>query len=518
MTITEAAACGTPAVANRIPGYVDAVVDGRTGLLVAPGELAPAIGLLLSDAGLRERLGEAAAAAQAGLAHLGEDGPRHPAGPGRRRSPAPTGMIATVDEVDVEIEAGPVERRWWIWAQHAFLAVVTYTCMLATAPGYVAADTKAYLYLDPGRLLSRAWSLWDPNVALGTVTHQNIGYLWPMGPWFWAFDRLGVPMWVAQRLWTATLLYLAGAGVLYLVRTLGWGRIQPAAALAAASIYAFSPYVLDYAARISVLLLPWAGLPWLVGLTHRALRDRSWLYPALMSALVVATIGGTNATSILLVGLGPLLWVLFAVFVHREVKAADALVAVLKIGVLSLVVSLWWIAGLVVQGSYGLDVLRYTESVETVARSSTRLRGAPRPRLLVLLRHRQARPLDRARTHVHPVPPADRHRLRAGHPGGARRRHDPLAASGRGGGAHRGRDRRGRRCLSVRPSGAPGPGDQGLRYLLDHRPRPAEHRPGRTARLPRHRSRDRGRAECAWPGDSLAGAGSSPFRSSAWPC
>ena len=60
MTITEAAACGTPAVANRIPGYVDAVVDGRTGLLVAPGELAPAIGLLLSDAGLRERLGEAA--------------------------------------------------------------------------------------------------------------------------------------------------------------------------------------------------------------------------------------------------------------------------------------------------------------------------------------------------------------------------------------------------------------------------------------------------------------------------
>jgi arabinofuranan 3-O-arabinosyltransferase len=278
-------------------------------------------------------------------------------------------MIATVDEVDVEIEAGPVERRWWIWAQHAFLAVVTYTCMLTTAPGYVAADTKAYLYLDPGRLLSRAWSLWDPNVALGTVTHQNIGYLWPMGPWFWAFDRLGVPMWVAQRLWTATLLYLAGAGVLYLVRTLGWGRIHPAAALAAASIYAFSPYVLDYAARISVLLLPWAGLPWLVGLTHRAIRDRSWLYPALI-ALVVATIGGTNATSILLVGLGPLLWVLFAVFVHREVKATDALVAVLKIGVLSLVVSLWWIAGLVVQGSYGLDVLRYTESIETVARSS----------------------------------------------------------------------------------------------------------------------------------------------------
>ncbi|MEY2570572.1 MAG: hypothetical protein QOE63_922, partial [Acidimicrobiaceae bacterium] len=34
MWITEAAACATPSVATRIPGHVDAMVDGRTGLLV----------------------------------------------------------------------------------------------------------------------------------------------------------------------------------------------------------------------------------------------------------------------------------------------------------------------------------------------------------------------------------------------------------------------------------------------------------------------------------------------------
>ena len=34
MTITEAAACGTPAVATRIPGHSDAILDGTTGLLV----------------------------------------------------------------------------------------------------------------------------------------------------------------------------------------------------------------------------------------------------------------------------------------------------------------------------------------------------------------------------------------------------------------------------------------------------------------------------------------------------
>ena len=33
MTLTEAAACGTPAVATRIAGHADAVDDGHSGLL-----------------------------------------------------------------------------------------------------------------------------------------------------------------------------------------------------------------------------------------------------------------------------------------------------------------------------------------------------------------------------------------------------------------------------------------------------------------------------------------------------
>ena len=61
MTITEAAACGTPAVVTRIGGHVDAVVDGVTGLLATtPDELANHLGDVLSDDVLRHRLGEAA--------------------------------------------------------------------------------------------------------------------------------------------------------------------------------------------------------------------------------------------------------------------------------------------------------------------------------------------------------------------------------------------------------------------------------------------------------------------------
>jgi glycosyltransferase involved in cell wall biosynthesis len=51
-----------PVVASRVGGLADAVVDGRTGLLVEPDDpeaLARAIALLASDADRRRGLGEA---------------------------------------------------------------------------------------------------------------------------------------------------------------------------------------------------------------------------------------------------------------------------------------------------------------------------------------------------------------------------------------------------------------------------------------------------------------------------
>lgn len=61
MTLTEAAACGTPAVATDIAGHRDAVLDGTTGLLVARDEdLGGAIAAVLGDPELRARLGAGA--------------------------------------------------------------------------------------------------------------------------------------------------------------------------------------------------------------------------------------------------------------------------------------------------------------------------------------------------------------------------------------------------------------------------------------------------------------------------
>jgi glycosyltransferase involved in cell wall biosynthesis len=57
MTLTEAAACGTPVVATRIAGHVDAVAEGRSGLLASDEVgIAEHLVAVCSDADLRARL------------------------------------------------------------------------------------------------------------------------------------------------------------------------------------------------------------------------------------------------------------------------------------------------------------------------------------------------------------------------------------------------------------------------------------------------------------------------------
>ncbi|MBE0447828.1 MAG: glycosyltransferase family 4 protein [Actinobacteria bacterium] len=61
ITVLEANACGTPAIAYDVPGLRDSIIDGKTGLLVESGDvrvLAEAIVKVLEDRELRKRLGE----------------------------------------------------------------------------------------------------------------------------------------------------------------------------------------------------------------------------------------------------------------------------------------------------------------------------------------------------------------------------------------------------------------------------------------------------------------------------
>lgn len=100
--------------------------------------------------------------------------------------------------------------------------------------GELNADTKLYLTSNPGRLLSNAAKAWDPSQFLGYVPHQAVGYLWPMGPFFWLGDVFGVPDWIMQRLWLTVIFTAAGAGVYFFLRHLGF---RPDAASAGAIFF-----------------------------------------------------------------------------------------------------------------------------------------------------------------------------------------------------------------------------------------------------------------------------------------
>ena len=88
LTLTEGAACGTPAVATDIRGHRCSVVDGTTGLLADPADLGATLATVLSDDMLRQRLASDALGAGAD-ADLGCLGARGAAGvPPRRDRPS----------------------------------------------------------------------------------------------------------------------------------------------------------------------------------------------------------------------------------------------------------------------------------------------------------------------------------------------------------------------------------------------------------------------------------------------
>jgi arabinofuranan 3-O-arabinosyltransferase len=280
-------------------------------------------------------------------------------------SPASASASVPAEDRDDGVVAGTRRRSRRL--DYLICAVVAFVPMMWAQPGKVTDDTKTYLYLNPGRYMREAVSLWNPNIALGTVTHENIGYLLPMGPFYWLMAELHVPLWVAQRLWLGGLLFAAGAGMLYLCRTIG--LTGPGRAVATLA-FMFTPYVLQYSGRISVILMPWAGLPWMLAFVMLALRRGGWRYPALF-ALVVAMVSGINASSILYVGIGPVLWLPYAVVVLREHSWSELWRVVWRVGLLTTLVSLWWVIGLQVEAAYGVNILKYTETLSSTSSASS---------------------------------------------------------------------------------------------------------------------------------------------------
>ena len=246
----------------------------------------------------------------------------------------------------------------------AAFAVLAYVPILLTDVGRVDADSKAYLYLDPARFLSGTPSLWDPKIGMGTVAYQMLGFLFPVAPFYWFTEHLlGLPPWVAERIWLGTLIFAAGMGARYLLRTLGLRGPGIAVGMVA---YAFTPYAIQFSSHTSVLLGPWAGMPWMTAFVILSLRRGGWKYPALL-AITVQLTGSVNASTLTFALLAPAIWIPYSVLLTREVDWRRAWGTIWRSTVLIVATSLWWAWALVVEAGYGRDVLRYTEQPVTTS-------------------------------------------------------------------------------------------------------------------------------------------------------
>jgi arabinofuranan 3-O-arabinosyltransferase len=227
-------------------------------------------------------------------------------------------------------------------------------------PGRTTFDTKLDLVVNPAAFMARALHLWNPQATAGELQNQAYGYLFPVGPFFELFHVLGVPPWVAQRLWCAVLLTVAYAGTLLLARALRIGgstaRGGGAAVYAGALVYALAPRMLTEIGPLSVEMLPAAMLPWVLLPLVSVDRIGSPRRAAALSGLAVLCMSGVNAAMVAMALVVPGLYLLSRRWDGAHVRLVCWWVASVAGA------CLWWLGPLLLLGQYSPPFLDYIES------------------------------------------------------------------------------------------------------------------------------------------------------------
>jgi arabinofuranan 3-O-arabinosyltransferase len=243
-------------------------------------------------------------------------------------------------------------RRLSRWALLIAFAAALGLC-LGQEPGVIVDDTKLPLIMSPLAFMQNALHLWNPQQYSGSVQALSYGYLFPMGPFFALTHALHISVWVAERIWLASLLTIAFWGVVRLAEAL---RIGGRGGRVLAGIaYTIAPITVTWAATSAALLVV-AFLPWvLVPLVHGS-RGGSPRRAAAASGVAVALMGGVNVA-----GVAAALPVAVIYLMTRQRGPRRRALA--GWWVLAVVLAcFWWITALAIQSRYGYNYLPYTET------------------------------------------------------------------------------------------------------------------------------------------------------------
>ncbi|HEY2238580.1 MAG TPA: alpha-(1-_3)-arabinofuranosyltransferase family protein, partial [Streptosporangiaceae bacterium] len=287
----------------------------------------------------------------------------------------------SLDTREPDYDEGGGRRPRWLWdgwgdaaerAGRRWLLLVFALALIAlllTNPGRMTFDTKLGVDIDPVGFYQRLWHLWNPLEWQGSLQDQYIGYAFPMGLYYLAAHAIGLPVWVAERLWMSILIAVGFWGLVRLAEALNLGS-RPTRLLAGAAFALWPTYTI-LVGSTSAALLPgvfatWATLP-LVRYWSAPVPLRSSISPkvagrgyraapgvwstAARSGFFVACMGGVNAASTLAALVLPGLYILTrpsraqdpAGTRRRWILLGAEIVAVL-------LATAWWLVPLLYQG------------------------------------------------------------------------------------------------------------------------------------------------------------------------
>ncbi len=235
--------------------------------------------------------------------------------------------------------------------------------------GKFAPDTKPDLYYVPGRFLQGTLSAWLPELGQAGRGNFNTGQA-PVAVVIYVLRAIGLSPWVVVRVWRLALFVIAAWGIRRYFHDLVDRRSNRLARTVVTVLYVANAFVITQG-NTTPELLPYAMLPWLLLAHRRSLQaPRSWR-AATLFALAFFAMTGMNAGVVPIFLLLALPAQAVAAKVVDGVGWRDQLRSLVRIGTLSVLVSLYWLLPAALASSTGSGIASATESPASVAQTTS---------------------------------------------------------------------------------------------------------------------------------------------------
>lgn len=226
-------------------------------------------------------------------------------------------------------------------------------------------DTTPELYANPWMVARTSLESWRNSPFFGGVPNFNTG-LAPLAVIVGIMRSLGLGPGFAVRVWRYSLMVLGAWGVLRLFRHLAPDAQNRLGRAAAAVVYVANPFFVVGGINTPVLL-PGMVLPWFVLAFMKACEQRrGWRGPAL-AALAFAAMSGVQAGIIPMFLSLSVPCVLIYLRLTLGVPWRSLLWSTLKWGIITFLLSLYWLVPSFAAGSTGAAVASETEDPEVIA-------------------------------------------------------------------------------------------------------------------------------------------------------